>query len=135
MHVRRGDYASNPKTGATHGLCSLDYYEEAIRYISERVEQPIFFIFSDDINWVKCNLKVDFPCQYVDHNKSMESFNDMRLMSLCQHHIIANSSFSWWGAWLNPGQKKIVIAPRRWFLNSNNVEDLYPASWVRLGDG
>lgn len=132
LHVRRGDYANNPKTTATHGLCSLEYYQAAIQYISERVEQPIFFIFSDDVEWVKENLKIDFPCQNVEHNKRAESYNDMHLMSLCRHHIIANSSFSWWGAWLNPDPDKIVIAPRKWFANDNDVNDLFPQGWVTL---
>lgn len=132
LHVRRGDYANNPKTTATHGLCSLEYYKAAIQYIAERVEQPVFFIFSDDVEWVKENLKIDFSCQYVDHNKGDESYNDMRLMSMCKHHIIANSSFSWWGAWLNPNIEKIVIAPKRWFVNTTDVSDLIPQGWVTL---
>ena len=132
LHVRRGDYASNPKNVATHGLCSLDYYSAAIRHISKQVQQPHFFVFSDDIAWAKSNLKIDFPLQYVDHNKGAESYNDMRLMSLCQHHIIANSSFSWWGGWLNPSADKIVAAPKRWFSKETNTQDLIPKSWVRL---
>ena len=132
LHVRRGDYVSNAKTTATHGLCTLDYYRAAISYISKQIKNPYFFVFSDDIEWVKDNLKIDFPHQYVAHNQGAESYNDMRLMSLCQHHIIANSSFSWWGAWLNPNEEKIVIAPKRWFASPVNTEDLIPASWVRL---
>ena len=132
LHVRRGDYASNPKTTATHGLCSLDYYRSAVRYVSERVENPIFFVFSDDLDWVKANLKVDFPCQYVDHNYGDKSYNDMHLMSLCRHQIIANSSFSWWGAWLNANPDKIVVAPKKWFVNENNTADLLPQGWVSL---
>jgi hypothetical protein len=132
IHVRRGDYVKNIKTMAIHGLCSLDYYREAIQYIFDRVEQPRFFIFSDDIPWVKENLIIDSPCHYVDHNNGAESWCDMRLMSLCQHHIIANSSFSWWGAWLNPSSNKMVIAPRRWFANQTDVSDLIPQDWVTL---
>jgi Glycosyl transferase family 11 len=132
VHVRRGDYASNPKTTATHGLCSLDYYQAAIRYIAERVQAPHFFIFSDDIAWVMNNLTIDFPHQYVKHNHSSESYNDMRLMSLCKHHIIANSSFSWWGAWLNPSTDKIVVAPKQWFANKTDTSDLIPQGWIRL---
>lgn len=132
LHVRRGDYAKNPKTNATHGLCSLEYYRAAIQYVAVRVEQPYFFIFSDDIAWVKDHFKMDLPCQYVNDNHGAESYNDMRLMSLCQHHIIANSSFSWWGAWLNPSPEKIVVAPKKWFANDNNVEELFPQGWVTL---
>jgi Glycosyl transferase family 11 len=132
LHIRRGDYANNPETMATYGLCSLDYYKEAIRYIVERVNAPHFFIFSDDINWVKNNLKIDYPYQYVDHNHGTESYNDMRLMSLCKHHIIANSSFSWWGAWLNRNPEKLVVAPQKWFANELNVDDLFPRGWITL---
>lgn len=132
LHVRRGDYVNNPKTTATHGLCSLDYYRASTKYIAERVQQPHFFIFSDDIEWVQSNLEIDFPSVYVQHNRGADSYNDMRLMSLCQHHIIANSSFSWWGAWLNPSVEKIVIAPQKWFANQVNIKDLFPSGWVTL---
>lgn len=132
LHVRRGDYVNDPKTNATHGACPLDYYRAAIRYVSERVEQPHFFIFSDDIAWVKGNLKMDMPHRYIDHNQGAESYNDMRLMSMCRHHIIANSSFSWWGAWLNPDASKIVVAPKKWFANGKDVGDLFPQGWVTL---
>ena len=132
LHVRRGDYINNLKTNAAHGVCSIEYYRTAIQYISNSVKRPYFFIFSDDIAWVKDNLKMEMPYQYVDHNQGASSFNDMHLMSLCQHHIIANSSFSWWGAWLNPNPGKIVIAPKRWFTNSRNTSDLTPANWVNL---
>jgi hypothetical protein len=132
LHVRRGDYVSNPRTAATHGLCSQEYYQAAIRHVAERVQQPHFFVFSDDIAWVQANLKIEFPCIHVQHNRGAESYNDMRLMSLCRHHIIANSSFSWWGAWLNQGKDKIVVAPQRWFAKQTDVRDLFPAGWVTL---
>lgn len=132
LHIRRGDYVSNQQATAKHGLCSLDYYRASIRYIAERIPQPNFFVFSDDIGWVKDNLNIDFSHEYVDHNHGAESYNDMRLMSMCQHHIIANSSFSWWGAWLNPSMEKIVIAPKKWFAVDVNTSDLYPDGWVSL---
>lgn len=133
LHVRRGDYASDPRTHATHGLCPLDYYHAAMRHVTECVEKPEFFVFSDDIAWARSNLDISFPVHYIDHNRAEESYNDMRLMSLCQHHILANSSFSWWGAWLNPRPDKVVVAPARWFANGNrSVDDLLPDGWVRL---
>ncbi|MDD1606886.1 MAG: alpha-1,2-fucosyltransferase [Methylococcaceae bacterium] len=132
LHIRRGDYVQNPVTLATHGLCTLAYYQAAIQAIADSVAEPYFFIFSDDMAWVKANLKISLPCQYIDHNQGMESYNDMRLMSLCQHHIIANSSFSWWGAWLNPSINKIVIAPKQWFADDKNTSDLLPQSWLTL---
>ena len=132
LHVRRGDYANSPKTTATHGLCSLDYYRVAIDYVIAHVIQPHFFIFSDDIAWVKANLNIGSSAFFIDHNANQESYNDMRLMSLCKHNIIANSSFSWWGAWLNQNAEKIVIAPKQWFSKSTDTSDLIPAGWVRL---
>jgi hypothetical protein len=133
LHIRRGDYITNPKTNSIHGLCSLDYYSAAIQYIVERVDAPHFFVFSDDPSWVKNNLKVEFPCIYVDKNNGFESYNDMHLMSLCKNNIIANSSFSWWSAWLNKDPNKIVIAPQRWFAEDTKVtNDLLPNSWIKL---
>lgn len=132
LHVRRGDYLSNKKTTALHGLCSVDYYKTAIHKIGLTQDQPVFFVFSDDIVWAEKNLEIEFPCHYINHNKGLESFNDMRLMSLCRHNIVANSSFSWWGAWLNSNQHKIVIAPKKWFVTSLNTEDLLPAGWTSI---
>lgn len=132
LHVRRGDIAANPASLAFHGLCSLDYYQRAIAHITERIEKPTFYIFSDDIPWVRENLQLEHSCHYVDHNKGADSYNDMRLMSLCQHHIIANSSFSWWGAWLNPRLDKIVVAPQRWFAADFDSSDIIPAAWKKL---
>jgi hypothetical protein len=132
LHVRRGDYSSNPKTRAIHGLCSLEYYRAAIEHIAKRVELPCFFVFSDDIGWARDHLDVGFRCSFIGHNQGERNFVDMHLMSLCKHHIIANSSFSWWGAWLNPDPEKTVIAPRRWFANDTPTGDLIPEEWVRL---
>jgi hypothetical protein len=132
LHVRRGDIAANPASLAFHGLCSLDYYRSAIEYVTARIAKPTFFIFSDDIPWVRENLHLEYPCQYIDHNKGKESYNDMRLMSLCRHHIIANSSFSWWGAWLNRNADKIVVAPQRWVAADFDYSDIVPDAWVKL---
>ena len=131
LHVRRGDYVTNPKN-AYIGFCSLDYYKAAINQMISKIKDPIFFIFSDDIAWVKNNLLFANQAVFVDHNKNTESYNDMRLMSLCKHHIIANSSFSWWGAWLNTNPDKLVIAPKNWFRNGINDKDLIPVEWMRL---
>ena len=132
LHVRRGDYASNPQNTSTHGLCSLDYYSAAIARIACYIEKPEFFIFSDDIDWVKANLLLNYPHHFVANNQGSASHIDMRLMSLCRHHVIANSSFSWWGAWLNSSADKLVIAPRQWFTGSADVSDLFPNNWVLL---
>lgn len=133
LHVRRGDYASDVRTAATHGLCSLDYYLAALRLVAERVPNARLFVFSDDISWVRQNLSLDLPAYFVDHNQGVSSFNDMRLMTMCSHHIIANSSFSWWGAWLNPNIDKIVIAPSHWFNTTHHdTRDIYCPNWVVL---
>lgn len=132
LHIRRGDYVTNRKNHKVLSLCPLEYYQTAVHLIAGRVSNPNFFIFSDDIPWVKSHLKVDFPCSYIDHNRGMESYNDMRLMSLCRHHIIANSSFSWWGAWLDSRPDKMVVAPARWFANNNEVADLIPGWWTAI---
>lgn len=133
LHVRRGDYVSDPKTNSVHGICGVDYYSNAIDMIRERIENPHFFIFSDDPEWACCNIKSDAPTTYVRHNDCSNDYEDMCLMRMCKHHIIANSSFSWWGAWLSENPEKIVIAPQKWF-NSKNMDtrDLIPVKWHRL---
>ncbi len=132
LHIRRGDYVQDKKTNEFHGTAGLDYYAKGIAYIEKRVELPQYFIFSDDINWAKENLKLKGGT-FIDWNVGPTDFLDMYLMSLCKHNIIANSSFSWWGAWLNRNPQKIVIAPKRWFLNkSMDTKDLIPHNWVKL---
>jgi len=132
LHVRRGDYVSDDKTNSTHGVCSLDYYRDAVKHMMEHVSLPHFFIFSDDIAWCREHLGLKDHCSYIDHNTGNDSYRDMQMMSLCHHHIIANSSFSWWGAWLNPRGDKIVIAPKQWFVSGFNSSDLIPSAWLRL---
>ena len=133
LHVRRGDYITNEAANKFHGTSPLDYYRMAIEYLSARVKNPHFFVFSDDPEWCKANLTIDFATTYVDHNPPDKGYEDLRLMSHCKHHIVANSSFSWWGAWLNSNPEKIVVAPKIWFLDSSiDTTDLVPTSWKRL---
>lgn len=133
LHVRRGDYVSDPRTAETHGLCSIEYYRAALKFVAERVSNAHIFVFSDDICWARKNLPLGLPAHYIDHNQGRQGFNDMRLMSMCKHNIIANSTFSWWAAWLNPRSEKIVIAPRRWFNTGNHAtRDIYCQGWVVL---
>ena len=133
LHVRRGDYVSDTKTNQVHGVCSLEYYLAAIKKIEELIESPNFFVFSDDIPWVQENLKCEHPIKFVSHNGDEFDYEDLRLMSLCRHHIIANSSFSWWGAWLNTNPTKIVLAPKIWFYEpSINTRNLIPKGWMVL---
>lgn len=132
LHVRRGDYVTNPKAQSKMGNLGLGYYEKAMKVIEEKVTNPVYFIFSDDAEWVKANLKISQPHHYVTGNSGAEAFRDMRLMSRCHHHIIANSSFSWWGAWLNSKFDKIVIAPKIWFRDGTSDADLIPTNWLRV---
>ncbi|GBG13297.1 flagellar biosynthetic protein FliQ [Novimethylophilus kurashikiensis] len=133
LHVRRGDYVTNSTTAKFHGTCSLDYYYSAIRFVASRVQHPHFFIFSDDLDWVSKNLNLSHPSTLVDINGPSSGAADIALMKQCQHNIIANSSFSWWGAWLNPSPHKIVVAPQRWFNQStHDTSDLLPAKWFKL---
>jgi hypothetical protein len=132
LHVRRGDYVSNPAALAIHGLCTLDYYQRAVASICEQVANASFYVFSDEPDWVRANLHIDAPLTIIDHNGPDACHEDMRLMSLCAHHIIANSSFSWWGAWLGANSEKIVIAPERWFsVGDRDTRDVVPEAWIR----
>ena len=111
-------------------ICSLDYYYNAMRKIAGMVEKPYFFVFSDEIEWAKNNLKSSYPIFFVENNKNYE---DLRLLSLCKHHIIANSSFSWWGAWLSNNRNKIVFVPKIWFAGADlNTDDLISKSWYKI---
>ena len=133
VHFRRGDYADNPQTTAVHGLCTLNYYHLAIDYVKNEEENLHLFVFSDEPEWVAENFSVDVPMTIVPAGNP--GHEDLYLMSRCRHHIIANSSFSWWGAWLNPFENKIVCAPERWFADetrNNAAVDIVPGHWHRV---
>lgn len=133
LHVRRGDYVTNPHVNAVHGLCGLEYYQRAAEVMAERVSEPVIFAFSDDPEWAKAHLRFAFPTTIVSLNDSSRNHWDLHLMSRCKHQIIANSSFSWWAAWLNRHAHKTVVAPRRWFKQDDiNTEDLIPSRWLRI---
>jgi len=133
IHVRRGDYVKDKRTNKHHGTCSLGYYKKAIEIIAKKIKNPYFFAFSDDIAWVKKNLQMKYPVYCVDNNNDEHNYEDLRLMSACKHNIIANSSFSWWGAWLNKNPNKIVIAPKKWLNNSDiDTSDVTPKEWLRM---
>lgn len=128
LHVRRGDYLHNE----VHKPSPLAYYQAAIERVTAQVADPHFYVFSDDIAWARQNLRFGAAASsFIDHNTGANSHKDLFLMSRCQHHVVANSSFSWWGAWLNPSAHKLVVAPREWlaFL-SVQATDVVPASWV-----
>lgn len=134
LHVRRGDYVQNAKFAARHGTCTPDYYASALEYVAAQMgEEPVLYAFSDDPNWVRDNLDLPAEIRVVGHNGPDRNYEDLRLMSSCRHHIIANSSFSWWGAWLNPHSTKIVTAPERWYADPKfENPDIWPKDWVRL---
>ena len=129
IHIRRGDYLLSGRNFAL----DLNYYNEAIKYIQQRVTNPVFYVFSDDMQWVRENFD-DQTFVAIDWNQGNNSYLDMQLMSLCKHNIIANSSFSWWGAWLNPNPDKIVIAPAKWMPHHTGSNDLIPESWIRINN-
>lgn len=134
LHVRRTDYVTNPKTHEMHGSCDIGYYQRCVNELIKKIKDPHFFVFSDDPGWISENLKLPYPMTIVNHNQEDQCHEDLRLMSQCKHHIIANSSFSWWAAWLNPSARKIVLAPGRWYNKSiyNNLEDIIPSTWLKI---
>ena len=133
LHIRRGDFLSNPKVNALYGTCDLDYYLRCVEDLAKRVEEPHFFIFSDEPEWVRGNLHLPFAMTVIDHNGPDQAHEDMRLMSQCRHHILANSGFSWWGAWLDRRQDKLVYVPREWFRSGRyDTGTLLPPSWLRM---
>jgi len=134
LHVRRADYVQNPVVNQIHGTCDQAYYDRAIHHLTQSIQNPHFFLFSDDPAWVKAELKLDFPATILEHNGPSRSYEDLRLMSQCKHNIIANSSFSWWGAWLNKNPAKIVVAPARWYadpVKNAQTKDVVPETWVK----
>jgi hypothetical protein len=132
LHIRRGDYVFWDKHDSSHVLCDLDYYEKAMDLMKQKTRACKFFVFTDDPDWIRSTFTFDYTL--VEGNVATNSWKDMYLMSLCKHHIIANSTFSWWGAWLNPSAGKMVIVPKRWFGNEMNkeMEHLSPPEWIRM---
>ncbi len=135
VHFRRGDYIKDPATNAVHGICPTSYYTSAMQLMREMVSETHFFIFSDDIETVKRENFVLHDVSFVDTYPNKKDFEDLTLMSACKHHIIANSSFSWWGAWLSCSSKKIVVAPTNWFRDKEKnklAESIVPSNWIKI---
>ena len=126
LHVRRGNYLNTKNIN----VLDVDYYMKAADYIRKNVEKPTFYVFSDDLEWCKNSLGFLDDCIYVDRTQT--DIDDLKLMSFCRHNIIANSSFSWWGAWLNQNPKKTVIAPEGWLLNDPDSSNVILSDWVKL---
>lgn len=132
VHIRRGDYVTIKKIAESHGTLPLSYYENAMKKIIGQFPNAHFFISSDDISWVKENFPKNYPLTFVS-SPEIPDYEELILMSLCRHNIIANSTLSWWGAWLNQNHEKIVIAPKQWFIDPARVaKDLIPQSWVQI---
>jgi hypothetical protein len=132
VHVRRGDYITNPHAAAFHGTCDLAYYAAAAALVAARVPDPHFFVFTDDRDWARAHLHLPGRFTLVDDHGPAEGHLDLWLMRQCRHHVIANSSFSWWGAWLAGGEDHLVVAPDRWFTARPRPPHLLPAGWLAL---
>jgi hypothetical protein len=131
IHIRRGDYVNNAKIKNLFFVCDDGYYRKAIEIIMKQIQKPHFFIFSDDPDWARNHIVPDAPVTYISHNMDNQSYEDLRLMIHCKHHIIANSSFSWWGAWLGKHEAQIVVAPGKWFNTKRyNDNDRLPPKWL-----
>lgn len=124
VHFRRGDYKK------FHNILDADYYSKAVREMERRVKNPVYLIFSDDITWVKQNMNLGANFYYVNEDHRLTDSEELALMSMCRHNIIANSSFSWWGAWLNPHKAKTVIAPRVWYAVSRFSKSYTLPDWI-----
>lgn len=131
VHIRRGDYISNSKTNKIHGVCPLEYYYGGLKILKSKISKDFTcFVFSDDIIWCKNNFTPDNPVFFMDVNKDYE---EIILMSFCKHFIIANSSFSWWGAWLSDNKNKVVISPKNWFNTlSTDKYEIVPKDWIKI---
>lgn len=131
VHIRRGDYL-NPKVPLI--LLDKNYYKKAMDYLAEHVKNPHFYIFSNDYDWVRENIVSNYTQTIVDINDENHGYFDLELMRNCKHNIIANSSFSWWGAWLNQNPNKIVIAPKQWFKPTAKecYTDMIPDNWHKI---
>lgn len=129
LNVRRTDYLQS----SFHGVMKLDYFEKAKQIIETKIKKPHYFIFSDDLDWCKKNLKWN-NTTIVDHQYKGNKFSlYLQLMLSCKHFIIPNSTFAWWAAWLGSNEDKIVIAPKQWFTDSTiNTSDLIPLDWIRI---
>jgi len=132
IHIRRGDYITNKAASEVLGTIDIQYYQDSIKFILDKVRDPVFMVFSDDISWVKQHLM--FPTQsiFTDNECKDKDIQDFILMSKCHHHIIANSSYSWWAAWLGCKPNQIVVAPKKWFRNGYSTHDLILKDWVQL---
>ncbi len=131
VHVRRGDYVTNPIYKKTFVVQESEYYRQAEGEIASRVRNPKFYVFSDDSEWAQDNLRFNSPTTVVSGQHHRADWEELRLMMACKHFIIANSTFSWWAAWLGRHPDKVVIAPTKWRHGiSQPPRDLIPKEWI-----
>lgn len=130
IHIRRGDYLSEENSRIYGGICTKYYYEKAVKYMRENLSNPQFYIFSNDSEWAGSQFKGK-DMKVIECNNNENNYFDMFLMSNCKANIIANSTFSWWGAWLNQYPDKVVISPQKW-LNNHEVTDVICENWIRI---
>lgn len=136
VNIRRGEYLHRPETNEWFGVLGMEYFDKAIAYMREHVENPTFYVFSDDIEWCQENIGKKYGFKVIDHSYAGDKFGTyQKLMALCKHQIIPNSTFAWWAAWLNENPNKIVVAPKKWFNKTKKhqgTEDLIPEGWITL---
>ena len=134
IHFRRGDYQSKPISLDVHASCSNNYYYEGIEYLRNKINNLHYFIFSDDITWVKNNLGFTTNTTFIDNYGP--SYEHLYLMSQCKHQITANSTFSWWAAWLNNNTEKIIITPKYWYIDKhlNKTVIRIPKDWIKINN-
>ncbi len=132
VHVRRGDYIKNYSN--YFNSCSVTYYKKAVKLVASKIVDPVIYIFfSDDVEWIKKNFKFPYKTVLISHNRGKDSYKDLLLMQNCKHNIIANSSFSWWAAYLNTNPNKIVVAPKKWLINQKfPIDDRIPKGWIKI---
>ena len=131
LHVRRGDIVSDPNNFVYHRGCSIEYYKKALEVLRPKLKSPHIFLFSDDIEWVKENIILDVPTTAISC-PDLKDYEELYLMSQCKHNIISNSTFSWWAAWLNPNQNKMVISPDYWATNPLYHPNIHPPTWIKI---
>jgi hypothetical protein len=132
VHVRRGDRVTDPEANQLHGTCEPSFYHQAISRICDECANPHFYFFSDEPDWARNNLRLPARHTIVQSPLGTPDFEELMLMSSCRHHIFGNSTYSWWGAWLNPRRDKIVITPKKWFRSIPEPPGLFPSGWIRI---
>lgn len=132
LNVRRGDYVTFLRSAEFHGFIGNEYFNKVIKEITKEIIDPYFYIFSDDIDWCKTNIKTGYPTKFMTQEYNGPKYSSyLKLMSACKHFILPNSTFGWWAAWMSNNDNKIIYAPKKWFASSTEPEGLIPSNWRR----